>query len=62
MFSKGQLVFAVLFFISFIIAAVYSYRKDINIHKQFYKGKYKILIGFLAFIAILFVIKVFFKR
>nr|WP_225899063.1 hypothetical protein [Flavobacterium erciyesense] len=62
MFSKGQLVFAVLFFISFIIAAVYSYRKDINIHKQFYKGNYKILIGFLAFIAILFVIKVFFKR
>ena len=62
MFSKGQLVFAVLFFISFIIAAVYSYRKDIKIHKQFYKGNYKILIGFLAFIAILFVIKVFFKR
>ncbi|MCF6141030.1 hypothetical protein L1S34_07010 [Flavobacterium sp. K77] len=62
MFSKGQLVFAVLFFISFIIAAVYSYRKDINIHKQFYKGNYKILIGFLAFIAILFIIKVFFKR
>ncbi|SFF43680.1 hypothetical protein SAMN04488131_12223 [Flavobacterium xueshanense] len=62
MFSQGQLVFAGLFFVAFIIAAIYSYRKDIKIHQEFYKGNYKILIGFGIFIGILFLIKVFFKR
>jgi hypothetical protein len=27
-------------------AMVFSYRKDISTHKQFYKGNYKIFIGF----------------
>ncbi len=62
MFSKGQLIFACLFVVAFVIAAIYSYRKDLKIHKTFYKGNYKILIGFGVFIGILFLIKVFFKR
>jgi hypothetical protein len=62
MFSQGQLVFAGLFFIAFVIATIYSYRKDIKIHKEFYKGNYKIVIGFAVFIGILFLIKIFFKR
>lgn len=62
MFSLGQLLFAGAFFIAFVIAMVFSYRKDIGTHKQFYKGNYKILIGFFVFIGILFVIKIFFKR
>ncbi|MDI5899370.1 hypothetical protein [Flavobacterium yafengii] len=62
MFSQGQLVFAGLFLVAFIIAAIYAYRKDIKIHKEFYKGNYKILIGFGIFIGILFFIKVLFKR
>jgi short subunit fatty acids transporter len=62
MFSKGQLIFALLFFISFIIAMVFAYRKDLKIHQIFYKGNYKILIAFFLFIAILFVIKIYFKR
>jgi uncharacterized membrane protein (DUF485 family) len=59
MFSQGQLVFAGLFVIAFVIAAIYSYRKRFKIHKTFYKGNYKILIGW-GFIGILFLIKVFF--
>jgi hypothetical protein len=62
MFSQGQLIFAGCFFVAFVIAIIFSYRKDINIHKEFYKGNYKILIGFLLFIGILFMIKIFFKR
>ena len=62
MFSQGQLVFAALFVITFIVAAIYSYKKDLKIHNTFYKGNYKILIGFGIFIGILFLIKVFFKR
>ena len=62
MFSQGQLVFAGLFFVAFVIAAIYSYRKDIKIHNEFYMGNYKIVIGFVVFIGILFLIKIFFKR
>ncbi|WP_367752206.1 hypothetical protein AB3G33_09705 [Flavobacterium sp. WC2421] len=62
MFSQGQLVFAGLFFVAFVIAMIYAYRKDLKLHKVYYKGNYKILIGFLIFIGILFAIKVFFKR
>ncbi|RTY95179.1 hypothetical protein [Flavobacterium sp. GT3R68] len=62
MFSKGQLIFAGLFFIAFVIAVAFSYRKDIAVHRRVYKGSYKILIGFLLFIGFLFIIKIFFKH
>lgn len=62
MFSQGQLIFAALFFIAFVIAMIYAYRKDLALHKRFYKGNYKILIGFGIFIGALFIIKIYFKR
>lgn len=58
MFSKGQLVFAILFVIAFVIAMIISYRKDKVLHSQFYKGNYKILLGFIGFVILLFIIKV----
>jgi hypothetical protein len=62
MFSQGQLVFAACFFVAFVIAMIFAYRKDAKLHKIFYKGNYKILIGFIVFILILFLIKIYFKR
>jgi cytochrome bd-type quinol oxidase subunit 1 len=57
MFTTGQWVFAAVFFVCFVIAAYFSYGKDKALHKREYKGSYKILIGFLIFVALLFVIK-----
>lgn len=62
MFSQGQWIFAGLFLVSFVIVMIFAYRKDITIHRVFYKGNYKILLGFLFFIALLFVIKIFLKH
>lgn len=62
MFSTGQLIFAAIFFICFVIAMYIAYGKDKSLHQKFYKGSYKILIGFIIFILLLFVIKIFFKR
>ena len=62
MFSQGQLAFAASFFVAFVIAMIFAYRKDAQLHKVFYKGNYKILIGFIVFILILFMIKIYFKR
>ncbi len=57
MFTTGQLIFAAFFFVAFVIAAYFAYGKDKAIHQKMYKGNYKILIGFLIFITLLFVIK-----
>ncbi|HSI70781.1 MAG TPA: hypothetical protein VK941_11145 [Gillisia sp.] len=57
MFSTGQLIFAALFFVAFVIVIFFSYRKDIVLHKKYYKGSTYVLIGFIVFIILLFVIK-----
>lgn len=62
MFTTGQWVFAGFFVVAFVIAAIYAYKGDKVLHAKFYKGSYKVLIGFLLFIAMLFVIKIFFKH
>ncbi|MBC2845596.1 hypothetical protein [Winogradskyella flava] len=57
MFSTGQLIFAILFFIAFVIAIAYQYRKDLKIHKLHYKGTVWILIAFIGFIALIAAVK-----
>ncbi|MCX7547087.1 hypothetical protein OS188_03880 [Xanthomarina sp. F1114] len=57
MFTKGQLVFGVLFAIVFIIAIFYTYRKDLKLHKRYYKGSVWILVAFIAFILFIASIK-----
>ncbi|SFO12319.1 hypothetical protein SAMN05421741_12130 [Paenimyroides ummariense] len=58
MFSQGQLIFALLFVIVFVIIMIIMYRKDLKMHKVYYKGSLWVLFTFLLFIALLFVIKV----
>lgn len=62
MFSQGQLIFAGLFLVCFIIAAVVMYRKDAALHNKVYKGSYRVLIVFLLFVGALFAIKYFLKH
>lgn len=61
MFSKGQIIFGVLFFIVFAIVIAYTYRKDLKLHKRFYAGSVWVLIAFIAFILFIAAIKFFFK-
>ncbi|TYA86836.1 hypothetical protein FUA24_04735 [Seonamhaeicola marinus] len=61
MFSKGQIVFGVLFFIVFAVIIGFTYRKDLKLHKRFYSGSIWILIAFIAFILLIAAIKFFFK-
>ena len=56
------MIFAGLFLLAFIGASIYVYRKDAGLHQRFYKGSWQVLIGFLIFIALLFVIKFTMKR
>ena len=57
MFSTGQITFAILFAIGFIVIIVFSYRKDALLHLKNYKGVKWVAIAFLTFILSLFFIK-----
>ena len=57
MFSTGQLIFAILFFVAFVIGVAYQYRKDKKVHKAYYKGTVWILIAFVSFIGMIAVVK-----
>jgi hypothetical protein len=59
MFTQGQYFFAGLFVVAFFILIVISYRRDLKLHKKYYKGSLYVLAGFLLFIGLLFVIKKF---
>jgi len=61
MFSDGQWIFAGLFAVAFVVIIAISYRKDLKLHKKYYKGSLNVLLGFLIFIAFLFVIKTYLR-
>ncbi|MCL5128831.1 hypothetical protein M4I23_10405 [Algibacter sp. L4_22] len=61
MFSSGQMIFGIIFFIVFAIIIGFTYRKDLKVHKRFYSGSIWVLFGFIAFILSIVAIKVFLK-
>ncbi len=62
MFSKGQLIFAVLFILVFAFVLVINYRKEKKLYFKSYKGVKWVGITFVLFIIILFIIKHFLKN
>ncbi|BAO56565.1 hypothetical protein [Nonlabens marinus] len=57
MFSQGQIIFAIVFFVAFVILITFMYGKDKLLHRKNYKGVKWILVGFLAFFLLLLAIK-----
>ena len=53
MFSKGQLIFAGLFAVAFIVLMIWSYRKDIVLHRIYYKKVWVVALG-IALVILLF--------
>jgi len=47
MFSFGQLIFGICFFVVFVMIVILSYKADKKQQPQYFMGSYKILIGFL---------------
>ena len=52
MFTKGRIVFAIIFIIAFVIFMVISYKKDAKNHKVYYKNT-AIKVAFYGTIAII---------
>tara|TARA_B100001063_G_scaffold82029_1_gene76392 strand:+ start:203 stop:391 length:189 start_codon:yes stop_codon:yes gene_type:complete len=57
MFSFGQLIFGICFFVVFVMIVILSYKADKKQQPQYFKGSYKILIGFLIAFSLLLLVK-----
>jgi hypothetical protein len=57
MFSSGQLIFGICFFLVFTGIVIFSYRTDKKRQPHYFKGSYKILVGFLIAFSFLVLIK-----
>ncbi|ETN95216.1 hypothetical protein SAMN04487906_1279 [Zhouia amylolytica] len=62
MLSKGQIIFAILFFIAFVGVIIYTYTKDKKLHSKYYKGALWVLVGFILFVTILSLLKYFIRE
>ena len=51
MFSSGQKLFALFFIIVFVAVMIWSYRKDIYLHKIYYKKVWVVALGIIVVIA-----------
>jgi len=57
MFTKGQWLFGILFFLAFVLVMVYAYRKDLRLHRRYYTGTIWILLAFISFILMIVAVK-----
>ena len=57
MFTKGQIIFGILFALAFIMVLIFAYRRDLKLHKKYYSGTIWVLIAFIAFILFIAAIK-----
>lgn len=54
MLTRGNIIFAIIFFIVFVAAMIWSFRKDRKINSQHYKNSSRILIYILLVLTALF--------
>ena len=57
MFSTGQIIFAILFFVSFLVLVIISYNKDLKRLKGIYSGVKWEIFGFNVFVSLLVILK-----
>lgn len=59
MFTPGRIIFASVFLLVFVVALVWSYRKELKINRVHYKKAYLILVGLILFIVLqYFIVKI----
>ncbi len=54
-FTSGRILFMIFFIISFLVLAIYSYKKDLKSHKTHYKNAAKNLLIYGSITLIVFI-------
>ncbi len=57
LFTKGQLIFALLFVVCFIVVLFIAYKKDAKLHKKYYEGSTWLFIILISIISLLVTLK-----
>lgn len=52
-FSKGQLIFASIFLLLFVILMIFAYKSDKDVNRVYYKDVWKILLAVLAIFGVI---------
>jgi len=55
--TTGHWIFAGIFMTAFIAYLVWSYRKDLNLHKIHYSGSFYVLIGIVLILFLFYIFK-----
>lgn len=53
MFTQGRIYFLILFIVAFVIALIFSYRKEIKQRRYIFKGSKKIVITIITILILL---------
>ena len=61
MFTKGQIIFSILFILAFAIVIWFAYKGDRRLHAKNYRGVKWIAVTFLLFVVALFCLKYWLK-
>jgi len=56
MFTTGRIIFVSIFLVTFVIAMIWSYKKEKSISQIHFKKSYKILIALILFFVVQFII------
>ncbi len=56
MFTKGRIIFALAFFIGFVVLMIYAYRKDLKINRSQFPKAWKILVAIILIFSLLFLV------
>lgn len=57
MFTKGRILFVLIFVAAFVVSLVIGYRRDIAKDKGYYRRSLWVLMGFAAFFALVWLLK-----
>ncbi|HEY6161630.1 MAG TPA: hypothetical protein VI112_10415 [Bacteroidia bacterium] len=50
--TRGQIIFAIVFFLCFVIGMIWAYRSDRKVNRTYYRGVYLVLLALIVFIAL----------
>ena len=55
--TPGHWIFAALFTVVFLVGLVWSYRKDGEVHRLHFGGSFRILLGIVVLLFVIFIFK-----
>ncbi|MBI3502022.1 MAG: hypothetical protein HY063_09525 [Bacteroidetes bacterium] len=56
LFTKGKLIFALIFLLLFIVGMIWAYRADAKVNRMYYQNVWKILVSMILILGAIFLL------